>query len=166
MNGMAKPVLVLNGPNLNMLGVREPEIYGTSTLKDVEALCLSTAESLGLKADCRQSNSENELIGWVQSARDTHAAIVINAAAFSHTSVALMEALTLTGLPIVEVHITNIHAREEFRHHSYISSVAKAVLCGCGIQGYAYAMETAENILRKRDSGFGIQDSGRFPAES
>jgi 3-dehydroquinate dehydratase-2 len=145
---MAKPVLVLNGPNLNMLGVREPKIYGKATLKDIEALCHKTAKSLGLKCDCRQSNSEDELINWIQAARKTHAAIIINAAAFSHTSVALMEALTLTGLPVVEVHITNIHAREEFRHHSYISRTAKAVICGCGIDGYAYAMKTVAKLLK------------------
>jgi 3-dehydroquinate dehydratase II len=145
---MAKPVLVLNGPNLNMLGVREPKIYGKAKLKDVEALCLKTGKDLGLKVDCRQSNSEEELIGWIQDARKTHAAIIINAAAYSHTSVAIMDALTLTDLPVVEVHITNIHAREEFRRHSYVSVAAKAVICGCGIDGYAYAMKTVAQLLK------------------
>jgi 3-dehydroquinate dehydratase-2 len=148
--GMAKPVLVLNGPNLNMLGVREPGVYGKATLKDVEALCLKTSKGLGLKVDCRQSNSEEELINWVQAARNSHAAIVINAGGFSHTSVALLDALTLTELPIVEVHITNIHAREEFRHHSYVSHAAKAVICGCGIDGYAYAIKTVAKLLEVR----------------
>ncbi|MFA4993767.1 MAG: type II 3-dehydroquinate dehydratase [Bdellovibrionales bacterium] len=147
---MAKPVLVLNGPNLNMLGVREPEIYGNATLKDVEALCAKTAADFGLKIDCRQSNDEAELINWIQSARDTHAGIVINAAAFSHTSVAIMEALTLTELPVVEVHITNIHAREEFRRHSYVSAAAKAVICGCGIDGYVYAISTIAKLLKAK----------------
>ncbi len=145
---MAKPILILNGPNLNMLGVREPDVYGSATLKDVEALCVKTAEGLGLEADCRQSNDESDLIAWIQEARTGHSAIVINAGAFSHTSVAIHDALTLTELPIVEVHITNIHAREEFRHHSYVSRTAKAVLCGCGIQGYAYAIETAAKFVK------------------
>lgn len=145
--GMVKPVLVLNGPNLNMLGVREPEIYGTSTLSDVEMLCQKTAASLGLMIECRQSNSENELISWVQEAREAYAAIIINAGGYSHTSIALLDALTLSDLPIVEVHITNIHAREEFRHNSYISNVAKAVICGCGIDGYAYAMKTVAKLV-------------------
>ncbi|MFA5041284.1 MAG: type II 3-dehydroquinate dehydratase [Bdellovibrionales bacterium] len=149
---MAKPVLVLNGPNLNMLGVREPALYGHQTLKDVEALCVKTAADLGLKADCKQSNSEEEMIELIQSARETHAAIIINAAAFSHTSVAIMEALTLTELPVVEVHITNIHAREEFRHHSYVSRAAKAVICGCGVDGYAYAMNTVAKLLKDGSS--------------
>jgi len=148
---MAKPVLVLNGPNLNMLGVREPEVYGTETLKDIDALCLKTAESLGLRADCRQSNAEEELIAWIQAARKSHAAIVINAGAYSHTSVALLDALTLTGLPVVEVHISNIHAREEFRHHSYVSRIAKAVICGCGIEGYAYAIRTVAKAVGTGD---------------
>lgn len=144
----AKPVLVLNGPNLNMLGVREPDKYGTFSLKDVEALCIQTAENLGLKAECKQSNSESELISAIQAARTANSAIVINAGGYSHTSVALLDALTLTELPIVEVHITNIHAREEFRHHSYISNVAKAIICGCGIDGYAYAMTTVSKLIK------------------
>jgi 3-dehydroquinate dehydratase-2 len=143
-------ILVLNGPNLNMLGVREPSVYGKATLKDVEALCQKTAESLGFKADCRQSNEEGELVTWIQSARTGHAAILINAGAYSHTSVAILDALSLTELPVVEVHITNIHAREEFRHHSYISKLAKAVICGCGIDGYAYAMQTAAKLIESK----------------
>lgn len=145
---MAKPVLVLNGPNLNMLGKREPSVYGTATLADVEALCARTASSLGLTADCRQSNHEGQLIDWLQAARETHAAVIINAGGFSHTSVALLDALTLTELPVVEVHISNIHAREAFRHKSLISGVAKAVICGCGIDGYAYAMQTAAKLIK------------------
>jgi len=145
---MTKPILILNGPNLNMLGIREPALYGSATLKDIEALCLAKAESLGLKAECYQSNAENDLIAKIQGARETHAAIVINAGAYSHTSVAILDALTLTELPVVEVHITNIHAREEFRHNSYISRAARAVICGCGIDGYAYAIETAAKLLK------------------
>ena len=146
--GAAKPVLILNGPNLNMLGVREPEKYGRATLADVEALCVKTAQGLGLSAECRQSNDEGELISWVQAARLTHAAIIINAGGYSHTSVALLDALTLSQLPIVEVHITNIHAREEFRHKSLLSGAAQAVICGCGVDGYAYAMQTVASLLR------------------
>ena len=143
-----KSVLVLNGPNLNMLGVREPEKYGKANLQDVEELCHRTAQTLGLSADCRQSNDESQLIDWIQGARNTNAAILINAGAYSHTSVALLDALTLTELPVIEVHITNIHSREEFRHNSYISRAAKAVICGCGIDGYAYAMQTAAKLLK------------------
>jgi len=145
---MTKPILILNGPNLNMLGVREPALYGSATLKDIENLCVEKAVQLGLKAECYQSNAENDLIVKIQSARDTYAAIVINAGAYSHTSVAILDALTLTEIPIVEVHITNIHAREEFRHNSYISRAANAVICGCGIEGYAYAIETAAKLLK------------------
>ena len=144
---MTKPVLVLNGPNLNMLGVREPEKYGKATLQDVEALCRKVAAENAMTADCRQSNDEGELIAWIQAARTTHAAIIINAGGYSHTSVALLDALTLTELPVVEVHITNIHAREEFRHISLLSRAAKAVICGCGIDGYGYAMQTAAKLI-------------------
>ncbi len=143
-----KPVLVLNGPNLNMLGVREPEKYGNDTLQDAEYLCHEVASKNGLTVDCRQSNDEGELVTWIQKARTTHAAIIINAGGYSHTSVALLDALTLTELPVVEVHVTNIHAREEFRHISLLSRAAKAVICGCGIDGYGYAMQTAAKLLK------------------
>jgi 3-dehydroquinate dehydratase-2 len=142
--------LVLNGPNLNMLGVREPEVYGKATLKDVEALCQKTAQAAGLTADCHQSNSEGELITWIQGARQTHAAIIINAGGYSHTSIALLDALILTELPVIEVHVTNIHAREKFRHRSMLSKAAKAVICGCGIDGYGYAMQTAAKLIEGR----------------
>ncbi len=145
---MAKPVLVLNGPNLDMLGVRDPKIYGRETLKDVEALCAKTAKQEGFKVDCRQSNSEEKLITWIHEARKKNAAIVMNAGAFSHTSVALLDALTLTGLPVVEVHLSNIHAREEFRRHSYVSIAARATICGCGLDGYAYAIKTVAKLLK------------------
>jgi 3-dehydroquinate dehydratase-2 len=145
---MAKPVLVLNGPNLNMLGKREPSVYGTATLADVEALCARTAASLGLTADCRQSNHEGQLIDWLHEARDKHAAVIINAGGFSHTSIALLDALTLTEVPVIEVHISNIHAREAFRHKSVLSAAAKAVICGCGVDGYAYAMQTAAKLIK------------------
>jgi len=131
-----------------MLGVREPETYGKTTLQDVENLCRKTAQENGLTAECRQSNDEGELISWIQGARTTHSAILINAGGYSHTSVALLDALTLTELPVIEVHITNIHAREAFRHNSLLSQAAKAVICGCGVEGYGYAMQTAAKLLK------------------
>ena len=143
----AKPILLLNGPNLNMLGVREPEKYGKETLQDAEAMCRKIAAEKGLTVECRQSNDEGELVTWIQQARTTHAAIIINAGGYSHTSVALLDALTLTELPVIEVHVTNIHAREEFRHISLLSRAAKAVICGCGIDGYGYAMQTAAKLI-------------------
>jgi 3-dehydroquinate dehydratase II len=134
-------VLVLNGPNLNLLGTREPEVYGRDTLADIEQLCRDTAAGLGLAVDLRQSNSEGALVDAVQEARNGHAGIVINPAAYSHTSIALMDALSACALPVVEVHLSNIHRREEFRHHSYVSRVAGAVIAGCGAQGYVFALQ-------------------------
>ncbi|HEX4791443.1 MAG TPA: type II 3-dehydroquinate dehydratase [Actinospica sp.] len=135
------PLLVLNGPNLNLLGTREPEIYGPETLADVEALCAKAAAEHGRAVDFRQSNHEGVLVDWIQEARTGHAGIVINPAAYSHTSVALPDALAaLDGKPIIEVHISNIHRREPFRHHSYVSAVADGVIAGCGVQGYALAV--------------------------
>ena len=140
---MAPPPLiaVLNGPNLNMLGMREPEKYGTATLDDVEALCAETAEALGLAIDFRQTNGEGELVNWVQECRGRAAGIVINPAGYTTTSVALMDALLAVELPVIEVHITNIHRREEFRHHSYVSKAATGVIAGLGIEGYALALQ-------------------------
>lgn len=135
------PLLILNGPNLNTLGTREPEIYGHDTLADVEALCVKTAAEFGRTVDFRQSNHEGVLIDWIQEARTAHDGLVINPAGYSHTSVALHDALALlTGKPILEVHISNIHKREEYRHLSYVSSVADGVIAGCGVQGYALAI--------------------------
>ncbi len=131
-----------------MLGVRDVAMYGSASLKDVEALCVKTAQDNGITAECRQSNDEGELISWIQGARQTHAAILINAGGYSHTSVAILDALTLTELPIIEVHISNIHAREEFRQQSLISRASKAVICGCGIDGYGYAMQTVAKLLK------------------
>ena len=125
-------ILVLNGPNLNLLGQREPAIYGSETLADVEALCAATAKSEGLAVTCRQSNREYELIDWIQAARGDAAAIVINPGAFSHTSIAILDALGAFEGPVIEVHISNIHRREAFRHHSYVSSRADAVIAGAG----------------------------------
>lgn len=134
-------ILVLNGPNLNMLGQREPAIYGAATLSDIEGLCAQTAHELGLDVTCKQSNNEGDLITWIQDAFiQKWAGIVINAGAYTHTSVALYDALKMTGLPVIEVHISNIFAREAFRHHSMIAPVASGVLCGFGIEGYALAL--------------------------
>ena len=138
---MADKILVLNGPNLNLLGTREPEVYGSDTLQDVEALCSEKALSLGYEADCRQSNHEGELIDWIHEARHTCQAIVINPGAFTHTSIAIMDAISGVGLPVAEVHISNVHKRESFRHHSYVSKVSLGVIAGFGIQGYLMALD-------------------------
>ncbi|MGC1348534.1 MAG: type II 3-dehydroquinate dehydratase [Xanthobacteraceae bacterium] len=139
---MAKTVYVLNGPNLNLLGSREPEIYGRATLADVEKLCRATAKQHGLAVEFRQSNHEGEIIDWIQEARAKKAAgLVINPAGYGHTSVAILDALAALEVPIIEVHISNIHARESFRRRTYVSQVARAVLCGFGIHGYALAID-------------------------
>ena len=140
-------ILVLNGPNLNLLGTRQPEVYGRATLDDVEALCAEAAESLGLAIDFRQTNAEAELITWVQESRLTAAGIIINPAGYSHTSIALMDSLKAVDLPVVEVHISNIHRREEFRHMSYVSKAATGVIAGLGIQGYALALRAMAELL-------------------
>ena len=143
-------VAVLNGPNLNLLGTRQPEVYGSATLDDVEALCAETAEQVGLAIDFRQTNGEGELITWVQECRGRAAGIVINPAGYSHTSIALMDALKAVGLPVVEVHISNIHRREDFRHHSYVSLAATGVIAGLGIRGYALALRAMAELLAEQ----------------
>jgi 3-dehydroquinate dehydratase-2 len=138
---MAKTIYVLNGPNLNLLGTREPEKYGLSTLADVEALCRATAKSAGLSVIFHQSNHEGAIVDWIQEAQARKAAgIVINPAGFTTTSISILDAIAAVGVPTVEVHLTNIHARESFRHESYVSKVALGVICGFGIQGYALAI--------------------------
>lgn len=153
-------IVVLNGPNLNLLGTRQPQMYGAATLDDVEALCAATAEALGLAIDFRQTNGEGELISWVQECRGRAAGIVINPAGYSHTSVALMDALLAVELPVVEVHITNIHRREEFRHHSYVSKAATGVVAGFGIRGYALALQAIAEMVADGD---GVDDDDGAP---
>jgi 3-dehydroquinate dehydratase II len=137
----AATIYVLNGPNLNMLGMREPETYGHASLADVEKLCVQTAAKFGLQADCRQSNREGELIDFIHEAHAKKAVgIIINAGGYSHTSIALHDALVAVKIPTVEVHISNIHARESFRHHSFTAMAAYASLCGFGIDGYRLAI--------------------------
>jgi 3-dehydroquinate dehydratase-2 len=140
-------ILVLNGPNLNMLGMREPEIYGRETLGDIEEACREHGHRLGLTIDFRQSNLEGELVTWIQEARGTADGILINAGAYTHTSVALLDALRLAELPVIEVHLSNIFLREAFRHHSYISLVAKGVICGFGGHGYVLALDAVSRLL-------------------
>jgi 3-dehydroquinate dehydratase-2 len=137
---MNETVLVLNGPNLNLLGKRQPEIYGHATLADVEDLCRSTAGEFGLGVECRQSNAEHVLIEAIHEFRVGSAGIVINAGAYTHTSVAILDALNACEVPVIECHISNVHRREPFRHHSYVSPAATAVLAGFGIHGYALAI--------------------------
>ena len=140
-------IAVLNGPNLNMLGSREPTLSGAATIEDLEALCIETAQALDLAIDFRQTNHEGELITWVQECRDRARGIVINPAGYGHTSIALVDALLASELPIVEVHLTNIHAREEFRRHSMVSRVANGVICGLGIRGYGLALTALAEML-------------------
>src|ERR1700712_1796184 len=146
-------IAILNGPNINMLGLRQPHLYGSNTMDDVEALCAETAEQLGLSIDFRQTNSEGELISWVQECRGRAAGIVINPAGYTTTSIALMDALLASELPVIEVHVTNIHRREEFRQHSYVSKVAVGVICGLGIAGYALALTAMAELLEARAFG-------------
>lgn len=147
---MAEPLIaVLNGPNLNLLGTREPALYGAATLDDVEALCAEVAEALDLAIDFRQTNGEGELISWVQECRDRAAGVIINPAGYGHTSIALMDALLALDCPIVEVHLTNIHRREPYRHHSYTSEAANGLICGFGARGYALALQAIAELLQE-----------------
>lgn len=138
---MGKSVFILNGPNLNLLGTREPDIYGSVTLQDIEALCAAKAKSLGLEIVFRQTNHEGELIDWIQEAGKTGNGIILNAGAYTHTSVAIHDALKSIAVPVVEVHLSNIFAREPFRHHSYVSPTAYGIICGFGPKGYELALE-------------------------
>jgi len=150
---MSKPIYVLSGPNLNLLGTREPEIYGHQTLEDVKRLCEARASALGCTVVFRQSNHEGELIDWIQQARGKMAGIVINPAGYSHSSVALLDALVACELPVIEVHLSNIFKREAFRHHSFVSEAARGVICGLGPRGYLLALDAlADIIAAKKDA--------------
>jgi 3-dehydroquinate dehydratase-2 len=146
-------ILIVNGPNLNLLGTREPEIYGRRTLAEIGAACADRAATLGLAVEMRQSNGEGEIVGWIQEARDRFAGIIINPAAYTHTSVAIPDALRSTGLPVIEVHLSNIFAREAFRHRSYISPVAAGVICGLGETGYLLAIEAMAGLIKQGNEG-------------
>lgn len=150
-------VVILNGPNLNLLGTREPGIYGSATLADVERLCAERASALGLAADFRQTNSEGVLVDWLQEAGAAHRAgsligCVLNAGAYTHTSIAIADAVRATGLPVIEVHLSNVHAREPFRHHSTLSPIARGIIVGLGPLGYALAIEALAQLARTTDS--------------
>jgi len=138
---MTSLIYIINGPNLNLLGQREPKIYGSNTLKDVEDICIKIANNANIKINFLQSNAEHEIINWIHSAREEASGIIINPAAYSHTSIAILDALTLFDKPIIEVHISNIHKREVFRHNSYVSQKSTAVIAGFGIDGYKIALE-------------------------
>jgi 3-dehydroquinate dehydratase-2 len=148
---MSQIVAVLNGPNLDLLGKRQPDIYGRETLADVEADCRRVGAGLGLEIEFRQSNREYEIIDWIHDARGRTAGIVINPAAFTHTSVAILDALHTFEGPIIEVHISNVHKREEFRHCSYVSAVASGVIVGCGTQGYALALQRIATLIGTKE---------------
>lgn len=148
-----KPVFVLNGPNLNLLGLREPAIYGAATLKDVETRCRAHAAALGLDIDFRQSNIEGELVNWIHEAREKASGIAINAGAYTHTSVALHDALKAADLPSVEVHLSNVHKREAFRHHSYLAPAVNGVICGFGTESYVLALSALHAIITSNKKG-------------
>jgi 3-dehydroquinate dehydratase II len=145
---MAKPIYILNGPNLNLLGQREPEIYGRDTLEDVAEACGALADDLGLTIKFHQSNHEGAMVDLIQEARGKAAAIIINPGAYSHTSIAIPDALAAFEGPIIEVHISNIHKREAFRHHSYVSARADGVIAGCGVEGYQLALRRLASVLK------------------
>ena len=143
---MPMKILFLNGPNLNLLGQREPEIYGRATLADVEAKVRERAAKLGVEVDFKQSNLEGELVAWIQQAKGKFSVIVLNAAAYTHTSIALRDAISATGIPTIEIHLSNVHAREEFRHKSLIAPVCRGQICGFGVNSYVLAVEAAVNV--------------------
>jgi 3-dehydroquinate dehydratase II len=152
-------VLVLNGPNLNRLGTREPEVYGSTTYAELVELCEKTGQELGLQVDVRQTNAEGEMVGWLHEAADAGAAVVLNPAAWTHTSIALRDACSTLTAPLVEVHISNIHAREEFRRYSYITGVATGAVIGLGVPGYVVALEWLARQIRpvRRDRPYGAE---------
>ena len=147
---MNDTIYILNGPNLNLLGKRQPELYGSKTLNDVEKSCNAIASEKAFKIDLRQSNSEAKLIDWIHEARNIGAGLVINPAAYSHTSIAIMDALMAFEGPVIEVHVSNIHKREEFRHQSYVSLRADGVIAGLGVKGYEFAVMKILEILESK----------------
>jgi 3-dehydroquinate dehydratase-2 len=140
-------VFILNGPNLNLLGVRDPSIYGRDTLGDIEERCTARAASLDLEIDFRQTNHEGQLVDWIQEARESADGVILNAGAYTHTSVAVLDALTAAELPVIEVHLSNIFRRERFRNHSYVSLAATGVICGFGSQGYELALDAMARLI-------------------
>ena len=147
---MTDTIYILNGPNMNLLGKRQPELYGSKTLNDVEKSCSAIANKKSFKIDLRQSNSEADLIDWIHEARNIGAGIVINPAAYSHTSIAIMDALMAFEGPVIEVHVSNIHKREEFRHQSYVSLRADGIIAGLGVRGYEFAVMKILEILKSK----------------
>ncbi|MGD9535877.1 MAG: type II 3-dehydroquinate dehydratase [Alphaproteobacteria bacterium] len=146
---MVAKILILNGPNLNMLGLREPEIYGRETLDDLRAACEEAARGLGLAVDFRQTNSEGELVGWIQGARSGFAGVILNAGAYTHTSIAILDALRALEIPVIEVHLSNVYRRESFRHVSYVSQAATGVIAGLGSHGYLLALQAIAKITQR-----------------
>lgn len=149
---MSKPILILNGPNLNLLGSRQPEIYGATTLQQVEEMCRARAEKRGRTISFHQSNSESQIIEWIQGGINGADGIIINPAAYTHTSVAILDALNMIKHPIIELHISNPHKRESFRHHSYVTFAATALICGLGVNGYPVAVDAMADMLEARAS--------------
>lgn len=144
---MSKKVMIINGPNLNTLGKRQVQIYGKNTLADIKSLCVKEGKSLSIVVDFRQSNVEGEIVNWIQEAAKKCDGIIINAAAYTHTSVAIMDALLALEIPVVEVHLSNLFKREKVRHHSYISQAAKGMICGFGSKGYALALRALKDLI-------------------
>lgn len=157
---MPKPIYVLNGANLNLVGVREPAIYGTETLEDIRRRTEIRAQNLGLVVDFRQSNSEGELINWIQEAREKADGIVLNAGAYTHTSVGILDALNAAGRPVIELHLSNVFRREPFRHTSYVTPAAQGLICGFGPKGYELAIEAMADLLAKTASAAGAKTLG------
>ncbi|CCG41085.1 type II 3-dehydroquinate dehydratase [Magnetospirillum molischianum] len=141
-------ISIFNGPNLNMLGTRQPELYGRETLSDIETLCRSHAATLGVTVEFRQSNHEGELVTWIQETRGRAAGLILNAGAYTHTSVAILDALLAAEVPTVEVHLSNIHQRDSFRHHSYVAQAARGMICGFGSHGYILALDALARLIK------------------
>ena len=146
---MSEKILVINGPNLNLLGTREKEKYGSVSLKDIQSKCENYSNKIGLKIDFKQSNVEGELVNLIQDARDKYQGIIINAGGYTHTSVAILDALLAVKKPTIELHITNIYKREDFRHKSLISKAADGIICGLGVEGYIMALDGIKNLIKK-----------------